>query len=104
MDRHRLAELRSIALHKAVGQKLLLKPELVEETRLRVESLYQEGKLAQFYRDEWQAVLRQPLEQLVTFLSDDSEHARELRQATPFAGIIGPRERWQIWKSVLQVA
>jgi len=29
---------------------------------------------------------------------DPGEHARELRQSTPFAGIIPPRQRWRIWR------
>jgi hypothetical protein len=33
----------------------------------------------------------------VRLLVDDDEEARSLRQATPFAGALKPRERWRIW-------
>lgn len=28
------------------------------------------------------------------------EEARELRQSSPFAGALSPRERWRIWREV----
>ena len=34
------------------------------------------------------------------FLVDEGEHARELRQSTPFAGLIDPRARWRLWAEV----
>jgi hypothetical protein len=104
VDPHRLAELRSIALHVAIGQELLRRPALVEESRRRVRSLYLEGKLAVLYRDEWLAVLALPIDQIVAFLQEDSERACAMRQATPFAGIISPRERWRIWRAVREAA
>jgi hypothetical protein len=104
VDPHRLAELRSIALHEAIGHELLLRPGLVDEARARIRSLHSDGKLATFYRDEWLAVLALPLERVVAFLSEDSDRARAMRQATPFAGVIGPRERWRIWRAVREVA
>ena len=104
VDPHRLAELRSVALHAAVGKELLRRPALVDETRQRVRSLHLEGKLAAFYRDEWMAVLQLPIDRIVAVLCEDSERARAMRQATPFAGIIGPRERWQIWRTVREDA
>jgi hypothetical protein len=48
----------------------------------------------------WDAVLRRPLDEIAAFLVDDGDDATELRQSTPFAGALGPRERWRIWRSV----
>jgi hypothetical protein len=35
-------------------------------------------------------------------LVERSEAADALRQVTPFAGVIDPRARWQIWRDVRQ--
>lgn len=104
MDPHRLAELRSIALHEAIGDRLRSQPELIERARRRLLSSADEQSTAAFYRDEWLAVLEQPVERIVAVLREDSERARELRQATPFAGVIPARERWRIWRAVREVA
>jgi hypothetical protein len=97
---HRLAELRSIALHEAIGTEVASRPELVEDARRRVRSASAEGKLAASHRDAWLRILDRRIEDIVAFLRADTEEARELRQATPFTGIVGPRERWRIWRSV----
>ena len=104
MDPHRLAELRSLALHEAIGEKLTQTPSLIDGARRRLEARATTLPAAQFYRDEWIAVLAQPLEGVVAFLREDSERARALRQSTPFAGVIEPRERWQIWRHVREGA
>ncbi len=100
MDPHRLAELRSIALHRAIGEELRRRPDLIEAARHRLASSREPGKGPALYREAWLALLSEPLERVVAFLSEDSERARELRQATPFAGVIPPSERWRIWKYV----
>ena len=104
MDPHRLAELRSIALHEAVARELVRNPEIVETGRRRVASLHAEGKIAAFYRDAWLAVLDLPIERLVVAICEDSEQARALRQTTPFAGVVAPRERGRIWRAVRESA
>jgi len=37
---------------------------------------------------------------LLAVLQADTDDARALRQATPFAGVVEPRERWRIWREV----
>jgi hypothetical protein len=101
VDPHRLAELRSLALHEAIGDKLMRTPSLIDVARRRLET---RETTAPHYRDEWLAVLAQPLESIVAFLGEDSERGRALRQSTPFAGVIEPRERWRIWRSVREGA
>ena len=52
------------------------------------------------WADAWERVLERPLEEVCAVLTDPSEEARALRQSTPFAGILDPRTRWRIWRSV----
>lgn len=100
MKGHRLAEERSIAFHRAVAEKLREQPALVERARTRVDRLIaQSGRSAPLY-DEWKRRLDLPLAELLAFLVERSERAAQLRQATPFAGFLEPRERWRIWREV----
>jgi hypothetical protein len=104
VDPHRRAELRSLALHRAVGERLRREPALLDAARDRLRTWCREGKLDPLYCDAWLGVLDWPLERILEFLSADTERARELRQATPFAGVISASERWAIWRSVREVA
>jgi hypothetical protein len=96
----RLAELRSLALHRAVADKLASHPEILESARRRVQSWLDSGEVAPYYAQAWNQVLSAPLSEIREFLSEDSERAHSLRQVTPFAGAIDARTRWRIWREV----
>ncbi|HVS01238.1 MAG TPA: hypothetical protein VMT16_00565, partial [Thermoanaerobaculia bacterium] len=48
------------------------------------------------YALAWQQALSLPLADLLALLVDPGEPARAMRQVSPFAGILDPRERWEI--------
>lgn len=98
MDLHRLAELRSIALHGAVAERPRQGPEVVARAKRRVADWLATGQVAEPYARRWAALLDLPVERLAARLVEDSEEMRELRQATPFAGVVPPRERFRIWR------
>lgn len=100
MNDHRLAEERSLALHRAVAEKLASDPDTLARARDRVRSWLASGAVAPYYARAWEEVLTRPLSEIRAFLVEDSERARALRQATPFAGAIDPRTRWRIWREV----
>ena len=100
MDAHRLAELRSIALHRAIADRLRHDPSLLEDARARLARWRDAGALHVEYAAEWQHALDLPLDDLCALLVADTERARDLRQCTPFAGAVDPRERWRIWREV----
>jgi hypothetical protein len=101
MDAHRLAEERSLAYHEAVAVRLAVDPGVLERARARVHEWIAAGDApTPHYAREWRAVLALSPESIRTFLVDRGERARELRQSTPFAGALPPRERWRIWREV----
>lgn len=53
---------------------------------------------AQDTLDEWGRVLNRPLATLLQVLEDPSPRARELRQVTPFAGVLSARERATVYR------
>lgn len=48
----------------------------------------------------WQQLLDGPVEALIEVLTSSDESARVLRQSSPFAGVLAPRERWAILADV----
>jgi hypothetical protein len=95
---HQLAERRSRAIHGVVAERLASDPSVLERARGVVGVWLQDGTVAHPYAEAWQCWLALPSDQLRERLSEDSEEARAMRQVSPFAGVISPRERWAIWK------
>lgn len=100
MDLHRLAEERSIELHRVIAAILEREPGRVEEARILLRDWIRKGVIASAYAKEWSRLLEGPLDDLCALIVDDGEHARALRQCTPFAGFVDPRTRWKIWREV----
>lgn len=99
MNLHRLAEERSLAYHAAVADRLRREPDLLAIARARLAEWIAAGHSPEHAR-AWQEILTRPLGDILAFLVDPGERARELRQSTPFAGFIDPRERWRLWREV----
>lgn len=97
---HRLAEERSLALHRAIAERVRDDPAVLERARARVKRWLDTGEVARHWAEEWDAVLSRSTDDICGWLVDESEHARAMRQVTPFAGVIDPRTRWRIWREV----
>jgi hypothetical protein len=102
VDQHRLGEERSIAMHRTIARRLQSEPALLEAARRRVARWLETGAVHVEYARAWEAILSQPVERVALALIDESEGARALRQTSPFAGAIGPRERWHIHRQVAE--
>lgn len=99
MDIHRLAEERSIAYHRALAQRLREEPAILENARRRVESWLAAGASAPPWAARWAAALAGDTSSIEAFLVERSDLADELRQSSPFAGALDPRERWTLWRA-----
>lgn len=98
MDPHELAEERSLAYHQVIGARLLRDPSVLQAARRRVEGwLAESGSLHHARR--WQEILAGDPSAVAAFLGTRSELADELRQSSPFAGVLSPAERWEIWRA-----
>jgi hypothetical protein len=98
MDLHRLAEERSVAYHRVIAERLRDRPEILAGARQRIQTLLASAAEPPFYARKWGEILAGDLSSIQTFLTERSELADELRQSTPFAGALEPRERWKIWR------
>jgi len=93
-------ERRSLHLHRAIAERLQADPDavLAQARRTLKRMRKKAGSTSQFLR-EWAVLLDRPLEGLVELLADPSPWARELRQVTPFAGVLGAAERRDVYES-----
>jgi hypothetical protein len=94
---HDRLEKRSIALHRAIAAKLRLHPELLA---IAEENLNRWGEMrsrSQPYWDTWRGILALPLEEILSIIVEDTPRMVELRQSSPFAGILEPKERWHVY-------
>lgn len=90
---------RSLELHRAIAEKLLADP--VSSLRRARRNLQRMSALhpgAASLLHEWRRVLSLTPEAIADRLVDPSPHARELRQVTPFAGVLAPAERWAVYR------
>lgn len=96
--RHAVAEDASLALHNAVAQRIRADPSLVARAQRRVEDWLRHGTVAGVYAQAWREILALPPEEVARFLEDTGDRARQLRQTSPFAGVLDPRTRWAVWR------
>lgn len=53
---------------------------------------------AGYLLDEWERILEQPLDVVADALTDARPHYRELRQVTPFAGVLDQEQRAEVYR------
>ena len=94
---HHRIDQRSLAMHCAIAGKLRARPELLEIARDNIERWYPGAGGAKPYLDEWRRLLDYPLEELLSLIVQDNEHMNAMRQSAPFAGVLEPKERWDIY-------
>jgi transcriptional regulator with XRE-family HTH domain len=92
-------ERRSLELHRAIAARLTDDPEpVLAQARRSIRLMAsQTGARAPLLR-EWALILRRPLDALVPVLTDPGAWARELRQVTPFAGVLSAAERARVYR------
>jgi len=97
-DDHGRAERRSLAYHRAVAMRLNRR--MIDEALHRVWKWRDEGKLDPRYADAWEQVLELPVAEVRRTLASDDDRARDLRQNSPFAGMLSEPERRRILELV----
>ena len=94
---------RSLALHSAIAGKLRSDPGAVrEQTRKTLRLMRQTHPNASAILDRWAFLLDLHDEYLVEVLVDPRPLARELRHATPFAGVLSAEERRRVYELFAQ--
>ncbi|MCY0898079.1 MAG: hypothetical protein OWU33_03955 [Firmicutes bacterium] len=99
---HSRNDARSRRLHQAIAQKLLANPEpVLAQARRQIQAMHRDPHTRP-YAERWAKLLALPISELAQRLTEDSEELRDLRQCTPFAGVLAPSERWAIYRAFRQ--
>lgn len=89
---------RSLALHRAIAAKLRRSPEeVLERARRNLRRMIDQHPGARDLLEEWARILERPVEEIIDVVIDPRPHARELRQVTPFAGVLTAGERARVY-------
>jgi hypothetical protein len=97
-DRHRTSELRSLAYHRAIARRL--RRPMVEMARSRIRRWKEAGKLDERHAAAWEEVLDMPISEIRRTITADTQLARDLRQNSPFGGLLSEPERRAILEKV----
>lgn len=90
---------RSLWLHQAVARRLLVDPEsTIRQARSNLRRLRRTHPRGVGARrlEEWGRLLDGPIDNLLEAMTSRSEHGTELRQNTPFAGVLSGHERGRL--------
>jgi hypothetical protein len=95
---HRIIEARSLAMHCLAARKIDKNPKLLAEARDTLKK-WRSRYVGDTPRalDEWAAILKSPWPEIAALITDPGERATRLRQSTPFAGVLSPKERERIY-------
>ena len=96
---HQRAQARSLAYHQAVADRLC--EPMRAEARHVLSRWREDGRIDDRYADRWQDLLDRPLPQLKQALVDESPESDDLRQNSPFAGLLSEPERQRILREVV---
>jgi hypothetical protein len=94
---HQDLDRRSLALHQAIADKLREHPDLLAVARDNLDRWSKTQQRSRPYFEAWRELLGLPLEELLNAVVEDSERMTALRQSSPFAGILEPKERWSTY-------
>jgi hypothetical protein len=97
-DPHDRARARNLAYHRAVAARLR-KP-MVDEARHVLYRWRAQGRIDPLYADRWEELLTRPMPEIRRALVEDNQEADDLRQNSPFAGLVSEPERRRILDEV----
>ncbi len=85
---------RSLAFHRAVAARLAENPEpVINRTRRQLRRLITGHEHAAPILRRWRCWLDLPVAELIDRMLDPGQQARDMRQVSPFAGVLSARER-----------
>ena len=105
---HAQLDRRSLEFGRRIAARLRVEPALLDVARgnlHRWQSRPDTGEALRRCYAEWEALLAQlDAGQTASLLEREDEEAALLRQNSPFAGVLGPREVWRIKREFAHAA
>lgn len=96
---------RSVALHVAIAGELAARPDgVIETARRNIMVMRAAGQGGDALLAEWERILDLPPVLVASRMLDPSEHGRDLRQVTPFSGVLSPGARAAVYRAFRSAA
>lgn len=95
MSSHREIDARSLEIHRLIAAKLRRHPDLFRKVRdniARFRVIVAPG--SQGYIEAWAELVGAGMEVALAVATEDSEYGREMRQSSPFGGVLTHQERF----------
>ena len=91
---------RSLALHRAIADRLIEEPrQVLDRAHRNLALMWDRNPHAHDLLAEWREILSRPTDAIVEAMLDPGLRARDLRQVTPFAGVLGASERTKVYRA-----
>lgn len=95
---------RSLFLHAAIAKELTARgTEILNTARENILRMRSANPHASPLLDEWEWILHGTTSQIVARMLDPSDHGRDLRQVSPFAGVLTSAQRVAVYQSFRSV-
>lgn len=95
---HERVDRRSLALHRAIAAKLLARQELIAKAHDNIKRWLPASGGSRPYLEAWREILAKPVEEIARMIVEEGERMTAMRQNSPFAGVLTPRERWAVYR------
>jgi hypothetical protein len=97
-DRHRIAQRRALAYHRALAPRL--RRPMLDDAIRRLGRWRREGRIDHRYALEWERLLERPVSEVRKAISRDDPVGDDLRQNSPLGGLLSEAERRRIHETV----
>jgi hypothetical protein len=97
-DGHDRAARRSLAYHRALARRL--DRGMANDALRQVWKWRLQGRIDPHYANLWERVLHESVAEVRRTISEDSQDAGDLRQSSPFAGMLSEPERRKLIQQV----
>jgi hypothetical protein len=92
MNIHKLHDQYSLEKHQLIARKIAENPGLIDAAKIRLQQLSDELSPESIAIQEWEIVLRGDIHRICEFIVQDNDHLQELRQSSPFSGMLSSEE------------
>lgn len=97
-DPHRRAEQRAMAYHRALAPRL--RRPAVDQAQRKLRRWEEEGRIDPRYAQAWEELFALPMAEIRRAIAADDQRGRDLRQNSPFAGLLSEPERRKILEMI----
>lgn len=103
MRGHEYQDRVSLEIAQRIAAELPHRPEWVQHARDNLDRWNERNcdapGLLRCYA-EWRAILEKPVEEVCAIYTQETDEGQRLRQNSPFAGILTPKEVWEIKRRI----